>query len=187
LHYRGQLIFTNTKYQANTKALAAMGTSGGYQHLWHEASASTGEDVKLTWLEGSRYYTLTTAGSPGTEVLYARSGAGDPNFNLVWEPVMLQRRRGTNAVFASVIEPHGYFSEAAELSVEARGRIGAVRVLASTAEGTVVRVEGANGLSWTVMVANGPASTTAAHRIAANGESFAWTGNFAVTGLQAPR
>jgi hypothetical protein len=55
-----------------------------------------------------------------------------------------------------------------------------VRVIASTAEGSVVEVSGEGGLKWTVLVANGPASTTARHRV---GE-HEWTGNFEVRGLR---
>jgi hypothetical protein len=184
VHFRGQLIATNARYQPSVSRLEAMGTEGGYQHLWKEAEATTGDVVKLTWLDGNRYYSVTTAGAPGTDVFFARTGAGDPNFNLSVEPVMLLRRRGANQLFASVIEPHGFFSEAAELSQEARGRITDVRVIASDDDGSVIRISGADSLQWTVMVSNGPSSATASHRMVAGGETFAWTGNFAVTGVR---
>ena len=187
LHFRGQLIATSVKYQPSTSRLDALGTAAGYQHLWREASATTGESVKLTWLDGSRYYSVTTAGLPGTEVLFARTGAGDPDFNLSSEPAMLVRRRAENTLFASVIEPHGYFSESEERSIEATGRITGVRVLGSGDDGSVVRITGAGDLQWTVMVSNGPASATARHRVDAGGETFEWVGNFSVRGMRTAR
>ena len=184
VHYRGQLIATNAKYKANTTRQDALGSAAGYQHIWNEASATVDGPVRLTWLEGSRYYSITTAPMPASEAIFGRTGAGDPNFNLVSEPVMIVRRRAATALFASVIEPHGFFSEPQERSVEAVGRIKDIRTIASTDDASVVEVLGDNGLRWVVMVTNGPASTTAKHRIVAGGQTFEWTGNFSVTGVR---
>lgn len=187
VHFRGQLIATSVKYQASTTRMDALGTGGGYQHLWKEAAATTGDPVKLTWLDGNRFYTVTTAGAPGTDVIFARTGAGDPDFNLTSEPAMLIRRRAASTMFASVIEPHGFFSEPGERSVDATGRITDVQVLASGDDGSVARITGQDGLQWTVMVSNGPASTTARHTVVAGGETFEWVGNASVTGVRKAR
>jgi hypothetical protein len=187
LHFRGQLIATTANYAANVTRLEPMGQAHGYQHIWKEAAGGTDSTHRLTWLDGSRYYTATTAGAPNTEVLFGRTGANDPRFNLISEPLMLVRRRAADHLFASVIEPHGYFNEAQERSVEARGRIQSVRVLAATAEGSAVEVTGQGGLRWVVLVNNGAASDTARRRLAAGGQTYEWTGNFAVQGLQPAR
>lgn len=187
VHFRGQLIATSVKYQASTARVDALGTDGGYQHLWKEASATTGDPVKLTWLDGNRYYSVTTAGAPGTDVIFARTGAGDPDFNLTSEPAMLIRRRAASTLFASVIEPHGFFSESGERSVDATGRITDVRVLASGDDGSVVRITGQGGLQWTVMASNGPASATARHTVVAGAEVFTWVGNASVSGVRKVR
>lgn len=184
LHFRGQLIATDARYQAHTTSQEALGSAHGYQHLWTEAAASADSTFRFTWLDGSRYYTLTSAAAPATGVLFARTGAGDPNFNLISEPLLLLRRQAATTLFAAVLEPHGFFSEAEERSQEARGRIRDVRVLAADQEGSVVEVSGAGGLRWLIMVSNGPASATALHRVRADGRTFEWTGNFSVEGLQ---
>jgi hypothetical protein len=183
LHFRGQLIATNTKYQRAT-SLEPLGAKFGYEHLWHEASATTDSTVRMTWLDGNRYYSITTAASPNTEVIFARTGANDPNFNLIVEPAMLLRRKAADLLYASVIEPHGYFNEMEERSVDARGAITSVQVLGSSAEGSVVEVTGKNGLRWTVLVTNGPASATARHSLTFGGQTYSWTGNYAVQGVQ---
>jgi hypothetical protein len=184
VHFRGQLVATNVKYEANTGRLEPMGEKHGYQHIWKEARGTTDSTVRLTWVDGNRYYTVTTAGAPGTEVLLGRTGANDPNFNLIVEPMMLVRRRAGDHLFASVIEPHGYWSEAQERSEQARPRLTGVRVLAATPEGSVVEVTGDSGIRWTVMVSNAPASPTTARRITANGQTWEWTGNYAVRGVE---
>ena len=180
VHFRGQIIATNQKLNTATMSHAALGNADGYQHIWREATATAEGTVKLTFLDGPRYYTVTTAGAPGTEVIIGRTGAGDPNFNLTSEQMLIQRRQRADAVFASVIEPHGFFSESQERSVEAVGRIRDVRVLATSAAGTVVEVTGDRGIKWTVMVSAGPASATAKHTV---GE-YSWTGNYSVQGIQ---
>jgi hypothetical protein len=184
LHFRGQLIATNIKYQSNTARHEPLGAAHGYQHIWKDASGTTDGPVQLTWLDGSRYYSMTMAAGSGTEVIFGRTGANDPSFNLISEPMMLVRRRARDHVFASVIEPHGFFSEAQERSEQARPTIRTVRVLSSDTAATVAEVTGEGGLQWIVMINNGPASTTARHRVVAGGETYEWTGNYAVQGLQ---
>ena len=184
LHFRGQLIATDVKYEANVSKQEPLGKSFGYQHIWNEAADTVNGPLRMTWLDGDRYYTVTMANPGQSSVIFGRTGANDPNFNLISEPMMLVRRHSPNALFASVIEPHGYFSEPEERSLDAKPSIQAVRTLADTAEGTVVEVSGKGGVTWTVMVANGPASATAAHTISADGRTFSWTGNYRVDGVK---
>src|SRR5687768_14050626 len=86
IHFRGQLINTNVKYAADTLQRAPLGKAYGYEHIWKEAHGQTDGPVSLTWLDGSRYYTVTTSSAPNTGVIFARTGAEDPNFNLIVEP-----------------------------------------------------------------------------------------------------
>ena len=184
IHFRGQLIASSVTYRADTTRLEPLGAAFGYQHVWREASGRTDDAVLLTWLDGNRYYSLRTAGAPGTEVLFGRTGANDPNFNLVSEPMMIVRRRAGDHLFASVIEPHGYFNEAQERSEQARPKLQTVRVIGHGAEGSVIEVTGDGDLRWTVMVSNGAASDTAAHRLSFGGQTYEWTGNFSVRGVR---
>ena len=184
LHFRGQLIATNAQYDAATTAQQALGTKAGYQHLWREATAKSDSAVRLTWLTGNRYYSAITSAGPGSEVIFGRIGAGDPNFNLIPEPMMIIRRRASDQLFATVIEPHGFFSEKDERSVDARGKLQRVRVIATTDDASVVEVTGPDALRWTIMVNDGPASPTQHHTVTAGGRMYEWTGNYAVEGLR---
>ena len=143
--------------------------------------------MRLTWLDGSRYYTVTTAAAPGTEVLFARTGAAPHEHHRLGDEVEVRVRRAADHTFASVIEPHGWFNEAQERSEQARPRLQQVRLVGSDAQATVVEVTGEGGLRWTVMATNGPASASARHSATFGGRTYTWTGNFAVEGLQAPR
>ncbi|MDB4879075.1 MAG: Heparinase family protein [Gemmatimonadetes bacterium] len=180
IHFRGQMIASNVKYDANVRRLEPLGSRYGYEHIWREAGGRSDGPVQVTWLDGNRYYTLTSSASPATELVFGRTGAHDPHFNLIAEPMVMLRRRAADHVFASVIEPHGYFNEAEERSVQARPRLQRVTVLASSAEGTVAEVTGEAGVRWVVMVASGAASATARHRVG----THEWTGNYFVQGVR---
>jgi hypothetical protein len=180
LHFRGQLVASSVKYEANAKRQEPLGTRYGYEHIWREASGRSDAPVTVTWLDGNRYYTATSSGSPGTELILGRTGANDPNFNLISEPLFLLRRRAADHLFATVIEPHGYFNEAEERSLQARPKIRSVRVVEASALGSAIEVTGEGGLAWTVLVSNGPASATARHRLGA----YEWVGNFEVQGIR---
>ncbi|HEX6063942.1 MAG TPA: alginate lyase family protein, partial [Longimicrobiales bacterium] len=183
-HFRGQLISTNVKYAADTTARVPLGAGHGYQHIWREARGTVNGPLRLTWLDGNRYYTQVSATASGDEVILGRTGANDPNFNLIVEPMMILRRRAGDNLFASVIEPHGYFNEAQERSEQARSIITDVRVIGSSNEASVIEVVGNGGLRWTVMVWNGTPSDTAARSVTFGGNTYRWTGNFAVEGIQ---
>jgi hypothetical protein len=184
IHYRGQLIATNVAYRAFTANRTALGTKFGYQHLWREAAGASDSTVRVTWLDGSRYYTVSTAASPGTEVIYGRTGAADSLFNLSVEPMYLLRRRGSTMLFASVIEPHGFFSEPQERSEQARPLVTGIRVLASDAVGSVVELTGPKGLRWQVHITHQRADRAARRVVGTGAQRFEFTGNVQVTGLQ---
>ena len=183
VHYDGVPVTASFDLAGYTSALRPMGDAHGYQHIWETGRTTTDADVQFTWLDGERYYSVTSAGAPGTQVLMGRTGANDPEFNLTSEPLLILRRQGQDHLFATVIEPHGLFSGARERSVQARSRIAAVRVLGSDASASVVEVEDADGARWHVFVNNGdpvgdPAGGT--HTVTFGGETHTWTGNATV-------
>jgi hypothetical protein len=109
----------------------------------------------MTWLDGKRYYSITTRRALARKRSFARTGAGDPNFNLIAEPLMILRREATDQTFASVIEPHGYFSE-----LEERSRMRAVWfgtfACCRQRRRRVSSRSWRQRLRWVVMVNNGP-------------------------------
>lgn len=187
IHYTGQMMTTNLKYEAAKSQMTAMGQKAGYEYVWREAHGKTDQPLSFTWLDGSRYYSLVTSAAPGTEVLLGRIGANDPSFNLRSEPMVVVRRRARDHLFASVIQPHGYFNEARELSRNARPSVEQVRVVGHNNQASVVEVTGQNGLRWLVMVNNEPASDAARRSVSFGGQKYEWTGNYAVQGVKPSR
>lgn len=176
-YYQGHLLGTNARLTTHATARRPLGTGDGYEHLWLEAEGPAPGFLQFTWLNGSRYYTISTAADPATQLQLVRIGANDPNFNLRNEPAFILHRRARSHVFASVIEPHGQWDGRLETTSGGSPRIRDVRVLAATDEGTVVEVAGEGGLAWTLLISNRPAGLGGPHRIEAGGTVFAWDGN----------
>jgi hypothetical protein len=176
-YYQGQLINTSVPYKAFDRERRALGEHNGYQHLWVEAEGRDSAGIQFTWLNKNRYYTLTSTADSSAQVLFARIGAGDPEFNLRNEPAAILRTSGRSRVFASVIEPHGLFDPVEEISCEARPSVRSVRILGSGGEGTVVEIRGKGGLRWLWGISTDPASETVRHRVMTSDGPVEWTGN----------
>ncbi len=112
-HYNGTLIKANFDIRRETQVQHPVGGHSGYQHFWQESRVPITEDnAQFTWLEGNRFYTVTTTVNPevGAEAIGCRLGATDPDQNLRSEPCMIIRQNGIpRHVFATVIEPHGVY------------------------------------------------------------------------------
>ncbi len=176
-HFMGQFMGVNVPLTPHLTELHPLGAKDGYQHLWVEAEGQAGGPVNFTWLDGQRYYTISTAADADTKILFTRIGANDANFNLRPEQAVIFRKRAANQVFASVIEPHGLFDGGREATYGSDPVIRSVNVVSSTDDGTVVRITGDKNLDWTLMLANGPADPKVRHTVKTEGETFSWEGN----------
>ncbi|PMM03121.1 heparinase II/III domain-containing protein [Vibrio breoganii] len=176
VHYTGQIIRTDFEYQTQS-TLKPVGESDGYQHLWNLGSGKVEGSSLVSWLVNNSYYSLvTSAQAADSEVIFARLGANDHDFNLRSEPAMIMRQSGKDHVFASVLETHGYFNEEFEQSVNARGLVESVNVVADTADGTVVRIQTTTGNTYHFGISNRAEDAQQSEHTV--GE-FTWTGSFA--------
>ena len=175
LQYQGQIIRTNVKHKQHS-TLNPMGDDAGYQHLWN-VSQGQGQDTNLvSWLQGSSYYTWLSASSADDTLFFTRTGANDPDFNLRSETSFILRRNAKNNLFANVIETHGYFNEAVEASLDARGKIHTINIIGFNEQASVIEVLGED-IALTVMINNSPDATeTSETTIEFNNQSYSWTG-----------
>lgn len=180
-HYTGQIIRTDFDYQVESK-LKPLGENNGYQHLWNVGSAKVEGSSLVTWLHDSSYYSLVSTAPKGSEVIFARTGANDPDFNLRSEPALILRQQGQDHVFASVLETHGYFNESIEASVGARGLVQSVSVLGHNATGTVIEIALTSGKAYQFGISNRPSMIdvdgpqSGEHKVEFNGVVYQWTG-----------
>ncbi|KAA3658046.1 MAG: chondroitin lyase, partial [Calditrichaeota bacterium] len=177
IHFHGQLITTNFKYQAALNIQKTLSDDHGYQHIWQTAHGKPEKSFSVTWLNANRYYSLIASDGSGTDVYFGRTGANDPNFNLKSEPLVVIRKKAKNHLFASVIEPHGFFNEAAEKSVQARPTVQNVQVIGSNDEVSIVEIRGKN-IHWQIMTTNQAADESKKHKVTFGEKSYEWTGNY---------
>ncbi|HDM8141439.1 TPA: heparinase II/III family protein [Vibrio harveyi] len=182
--YDGQIVRTNFDYQSFGE-LNTLGDDFGYQHLWKVASGKVQDMALVSWLQNSTYYTwLGTSSSAkqngDNEVIFTRTGANDPSFNLRSEPAFILRSKGESTLFASVLETHGYFNEEFEQSVNARGQVKDIRVVGYNAVGSIVEITTEKSLV-TVMISNVlGADDQTPHQVEMNGKTYSWNGFYSL-------
>ncbi|WP_409440279.1 heparinase II/III family protein [Psychromonas sp. GE-S-Ul-11] len=175
LQYQGQIIRTNVEHKQHA-TLNPMGDDAGYQHLWN-VSEGKGQDTNLvSWLQGSSYYTWLSASSADDTLFFTRTGANDPDFNLRSETSLILRRNAKNSLFANVIETHGYFNEAIEASLDARGKIHTINIIGFNEQASVIEVLG-DDIALIVMINNAKDATAASETtIEFNHQTYSWKG-----------
>ncbi|AYO20297.1 chondroitin lyase [Vibrio owensii] len=182
--YDGQIVRTNFDYQSFGE-LNTLGDDFGYQHLWKVASGKVQDTALVSWLQNNTYYTwLGTSSSAkqngDNEVIFTRTGANDPSFNLRSEPAFILRSKGESTLFASVLETHGYFNEEFEQSVNARGQVKDIRVVGYNAVGSIVEITTEKSLV-TVMISNVlGADDQTPHQVELNGKTYSWDGFYSL-------
>jgi hypothetical protein len=159
-YYRGQMVSGNFSVQKNTSELKTLGIKNGYQHLWVEGKGKTDQDnATFTWVNDNRFYTITTKCDSQTELLLTRSGAGDPDFNLRYEPcLMLRQPNAGNHTFVSVIEPHGLYDLIKEVTVNYKSAVASVQLLQDNEELTVIKVATNSGKNYLFATSNSKSS-----------------------------
>ncbi len=180
-HFIGQVMSSNFEY-AVPSSLLPLGGGHGYQHLWKEAEGKTDNEIaKLTWFSNKRFYTITTLTSAEDDLLFARIGAGDPEFNLRRDASFIIRKNNEKtAVFVSIIESHGHYSPVDEIATNAFSSVSTAELVHSSDEYTVVSFSDKESNKWTLAIANEDASEEAHHLINLDGKSFEWLGPYEI-------
>jgi len=180
VHYKGQIIRTDFEYQTHS-SLNTIGDAHGYQHLWNLGQGKVDNSSLITWLMGDTYYSLISSANTDSEVIFARTGANDADFNLRNEPMFILRQKAANHLFANVYETHGYFNESVEASLNARGQVESVEVLHCNNEASVVAINLIGDRIIKVCVSNlVGADENTASSITVDQETFSWTGPIAI-------
>lgn len=180
-YYHDQIIDANFEY-TTPETLVTLGNGNGYQHLWLEGKGVMTNDktVQTTWRSNYVFYTLSSALDAKDELLFARIGANDPEFNLRKDPAFIVRKPNTqNDVFVSVIETHGSYDVVAESANNAYSSIKSVNKLATAdANYTAWSITTLKGSVHTFILSTNNADLNKKHKIVVNGEAFKWKGAY---------
>lgn len=175
LHFSGQVIDSDIAFARNLAERPVLGKANGYQHLWVDGEGTKAGKARLTWMQGSRFYSYHMAPPAGARFILTESGANDPEFNLRREPALIQRVDGAaDAAFVSLLEPHGQYDASAETVVASSSRVAALEHRRDGPNDLIV-VTLVDGRRIAVAVATDVAAG-AAHSITIDGRAMRWTG-----------
>lgn len=179
--YEGQLVSLNFPYERSLTTLSTLGAANGYQHLWKEAAGRNTESGTscFTWIRGNRFYSLSTATTPQSELLLAATGANDPDFNLRHATCYMVREQGRrNHTFFSSLESHGTYDLQVEQSDNLTASCRGVRLVYDTREYTVAVAEYAGGHRVVLCLANAAVDPAERHSVVTPEGTYEWTGPY---------
>ncbi len=179
--YNGHIVETNMTIGANDTSRSPLGTQNGYQYLWTIATGSAPADMsQFTIIKDRGFYSFTSLTPPATKVLFAETGANDPNFNLKRKTAAILSAQARNASFITVIEPHGEYNPTLEFTTNSHSAVKSVEQ-AVKGSARVITVTTQSGDKVSVGIADDAAPDTT-HSINAGGVTREWRGPYALFG-----
>ena len=181
-YYLGQIMKTSFEF-SKLDIPEILGKSNGYQHLYKEASAiAKGKNINLNWLLNNKFYSYSAVTSNNDEIIFARIGANDPEYNLRPDPTLILRKKNAkDVVFASIIESHGTYSPVSEFAVNAYSNVKNIEVVFNSSEYTAVQVETNNEKSKIFIISNKNNDKEAQHTLTINKKEYTWKGAYILT------
>lgn len=178
-YYLGQLISTSFNYET-PQNLSVLGNKNGYQHLWKEGFGVANTDqIQFTWLHQNRFYTITSSTNKEDEIVLARIGANDSNFNLRRDPSIIIRKKNTqNTVFTSIIESHGNYDPVSEKAENAHSNFKSIKVLFDDDNYTAIEITNIDNSTKMLILANKENAANKNHLIEINNKNFTFKGSY---------
>lgn len=184
--FQGHLLQTNFDYGSALNALKPLGNGHGYQHVWKEATGKAQDgNAHINWFSKQKFYSMISVVDPDDDLIFARLGANDPNFNLRHDPAFIIRKKDKKAAtFVSIIEPHGAYNPVTELSEQPFTALKAVSVRYDDPEYTVIQFSNKSGQGWILCLANKNALGEAKHRLEVGEDLYSWEGPFSLMNVK---
>lgn len=184
-YYNGQFLATDFKYET-PKILEPLGTKNGYQHLWKEGTTLVNDTkAQFTWMNNNQFYSLTTATSKSDEIILARTGANDPEFNLRRDPTFIIRRKDSqNSTFITAIETHGSYSYVTESAKNAYSNIDKLEIVYQDAIYIGVKITDKKGVETLFIFNSKNNDASQKNEITINNKVYNWTGTYYKTNIE---
>jgi len=123
------------------------------------------------------FYTVTSAVPDNTDVIFAETGANDPNFNLRREPAFVLRSLTNDGVtYASVIEPHGEYNPTVEYTLNSHSHVKTVSYFENGQESYVKIETKAGDVVGLALSKN--TNQAQEHSMRVEGAEMSWRGPF---------
>ncbi|GJM64115.1 hypothetical protein PEDI_46670 [Persicobacter diffluens] len=174
--YKGQIMSKQLETYEAAKSWKAMGANHGFQYIWEVGKGhAVSQDSRLTFLNGSKFFSLRTHVDQPTEITLGRYGANDPENNLRTEPAYFLKKSGQDIWFVSTIEPHGFIRSATdELVADTESQILKISREVQENDIQLIELHHDNGNIYQVLVASD--FSLADHRSKLNGREVEWEG-----------
>ena len=178
-YYFGQIMSANFKYKT-PENLAPLGTKNGYQHLWKEGEGNqTDDNAKISWFDHNRFYTLSSIVSNEDQLVFARIGANDPEFNLRKDPAFIIRKNNAkDAIFVSALESHGNYSPVTEIASNSFSNIKKIEVVYNNDEIIVIKIESKTGGEKLFAFSFNDNSKNSKHTFTIENKEYNWVGPY---------
>ncbi len=178
-YYFGQMLSANFKY-TKPKTLEPLGTKNGYEHLWKEGEGTQKDDnAKFSWFNDNRFFSLTSVVDNSDQLIFAKIGANDPDFNLRNDPTFIIRKpKSKDAYYISTIEVHGSYSPVTEFSLNAYSNIKKLETVYSDENYIAVKIESVKGNPTLFIFTFNDADKNSKHKITIDNKDYNWTGPF---------
>ena len=135
--------------------------------------------AQFTFLNAESFYTISSAVTDSAKILFTRTGAGDPNFNLRREPSYLLRTRSANQTYVNVIELHGHYNTVSEVANNTYSAVTAIKIVRDDAEYTAAVIT-ISGKPLLIVQSNQNNNPERKHSINHEGKMLEWVGPYAV-------
>ncbi|MCJ8163229.1 heparinase II/III family protein [Pontibacter sp. E15-1] len=174
-YYLGDI--TATTFERKALGTSPLGKANGYEHLQLTAIAKPGnQPAQVTWQHNGLFYTLTTASTAATEILFTRIGAQDPDDNLRKEPGLLLRiPEARQHTFVSVIEPHGKHTPGTKATGQTASQLKGVSLVGKSTTGMALEIAFASGEQKILLLATGPNQESPC-QLTLDGKNVRWSG-----------
>ena len=179
-HFRGQVMSTDYISQTKTTELKPLAQGHGYQHLWLTARGTSDiPTAGFTWMEDLKFYSLTTVVDANTELLFTRTGANDPAFNLRTEPTFIVRQKAAKQhTFASVLESHGQNNPSTEKVTNQEKMTQNLKLVTLSESAFAVFVETKLNHKIVLLVDVAKDNGQLSNKFVIEGDEYQWDGNY---------
>jgi len=177
-HFKNHFMRSSFDFDTNLTSLKPLGDDFGYQHVWHEATASLSiGQYDFSWLTDDKFYTLHALSSDNDQMIFGRIGANDPNFNLRHDAFLVQRRKNaTSPIFISVVNAHGSYSAISEIPKTPYAKNISIEKSLDDGDYTVVKLSFENGKNAMLFQSNKNNEASKVHRVDIDGKIYLWEG-----------
>ena len=181
-YYFGQFLSTNFKYET-PKMLEPLGSKNGYQHLWKEGFASVKDkNTKFTWMNNNQFYSLTSITSSDDQIILARIGANDPEFNLRRDPAFIIRKKDTqNTTFVTALETHGSYGYVSESAKNSYSNIDQLEIVFQDTIYIGIKITDKKGIKTLLLLNTKINDALQKNEISLDNKVYKWTGNYFIS------